>query len=66
MKRNDLIKYGDSIYRVLEISKDKIFVIDCKKKTIPFWILLSNIEGYTLILESNLFEYISLPLHNSD
>jgi len=38
MKNNDIIKYRDSIYRVIDVTGDKIFVVDCNKKSTPKWI----------------------------
>lgn len=35
MKKHDLLKDGNNIIRVLEIKPDKIFIIDCIKKTMP-------------------------------
>ena len=45
MKKGDLVKCGEDIYRVLAISEDgKILVVDCKKKAMPTWIDLEGLE----------------------
>lgn len=36
MKRNDLIRYNEKIYRVLSIEKDELLVIDCSNKAMPY------------------------------
>ena len=40
------MKKDDSIIRILDIKDDKIFVIDCIKKTMPKWYDISFISGY--------------------
>ena len=44
--KNSLMKKDDSIIRILDIKDDKIFVIDCIKKTMPKWYDISFISGY--------------------
>lgn len=44
MKNNDIIKYRDSIYRVIDISGDKAFVVDCNKKSVPKWIDIAQLS----------------------
>lgn len=38
MQINDLIKYNDTIYRVVEVGVGRVLVIDCIKLTMPTWI----------------------------
>lgn len=38
MKKNDLLKDGNNIIRVLEVKPDKILIIDCIKRTMPVWV----------------------------
>ena len=35
MRKNDIIKTKDSVYRVLNIDSESVFAIDCIKKTMP-------------------------------
>ena len=45
MKQNDVIKNSEGIiFRVLELNDNKLFVVDCNKKRMPFWI---NVEEVT-------------------
>lgn len=46
MKKNNLLKFGESVIRILEIEEDRIFVIDCIKQTMPYWISASSIREY--------------------
>ena len=45
MKNNDIIKYRDTIYRVIDITGDKIFVVDCNKKSTPKWIDIAQLSS---------------------
>ena len=39
MKLNDVIKTSEGIiFRVLKLNDNKLFVLDCNKKRMPFWI----------------------------
>ena len=38
MKKNELIKSGSGIYRILHIQNDNVLVIDCVKMTMPNWV----------------------------
>ncbi len=46
MKINQLLKNGESIIRVLDISDDKVFVVDCKNRTMPKWVTLDSVTEY--------------------
>lgn len=46
MKKNSLMRKADSIIRILEISSDKMLIIDCLKKSMPKWVGLSFVESY--------------------
>ena len=48
MKKHDLLKDGNNIIRVLEIRPDKIFIIDCVKKTMPIWVKSSALESFSV------------------
>ena len=54
MKKNDLLKSGSRIFRVLEIQENKIFVIDCVNRTMPQWRDMDFLVGYSQITEQNL------------
>lgn len=47
---------GDTIYRVLAEDGDNMFVIDCIKRTMPFWITKDALSGYKKIDEQNLYD----------
>lgn len=45
MRNNDIIKFQDTIYRVIDIIGDKAFVVDCNKKSVPKWIDLAQLSS---------------------
>lgn len=46
IQRNHLLRQGKSIVRILEVQDEKVFVIDCVKKSMPKWVLLSSLCDY--------------------
>lgn len=47
MKKNDVIKNNeDRVFRVLELNEGKIFVVDCNRKRMPFWINAEEMADY--------------------
>ena len=55
MKNNDLLKYENSLIRVLDIKETSVLVIDCNKKSMPKWVSISAISDYE-ICSDYLFE----------
>lgn len=51
MRNNDIIKSTDSIYRIIDMSDTKAFVIDCSKKSMPKWVDKSSLSSYSLCAE---------------
>ena len=51
MKNNDIIKKDNTIYRVIDITDTKAFVIDCSKKSMPKWVDLTSLSSYSLCAE---------------
>lgn len=51
MKKNELIRFQEKFYRILDVSDTKILVIDCMKLTMPEWIgantIVPNAETIT-------------------
>ena len=44
MKNNDIVKSQDATYRIIDITGDKAFVIDCNKKSVPKWVDISQLS----------------------
>jgi len=55
MKKNKLMKHGDSIIRILEIGDDAVLIIDCVHKSMPRWVKQSNLASYENCAEQELY-----------
>lgn len=44
MKKNDLVKVKNNYYRIISFNGNKMLVIDCVKRTMPFWVDTIEIE----------------------
>lgn len=51
MRNNDIIKKDNIVYRVIDTTDTKAFVIDCRKKSMPKWIDKSSLSSYSLCPE---------------
>ena len=51
MRNNDIIKKDNTIYRIIDMSDTKAFVIDCSKKAMPKWVDLTSLSSYSLCPE---------------
>ena len=56
MKKNSLWKSGEQIVRVLELKNEKVFVIDCVKRTMPYWVIEDSLSGYEECTESEMLQ----------
>lgn len=66
MKKNSLMKKDGSIIRILDISSDKLLMIDCLKKSMPKWVELSFIESYTEITNAELLQSSDIIVQDMD
>lgn len=62
MKKNELIRYKERIYRVLESTGHEILIIDCMKQTMPEWIDADVVMDPELISEEELCSNSNLCL----
>lgn len=58
MNKNDLLLHENTIIRILEIDKlnNKVLIINCSKRTMPFWVDIISISNYTQATDSQLYE----------
>ena len=54
MKKNELLKCGNSIIRILEIKADSALIVDCIHKAMPQWIQQSELTSYAPCTEQEL------------
>lgn len=62
MKKNDLYILDNTIYRVLDIQDDRLLIIDCKKRTMPKYVLKSKFENIELCTQEHLLEFLDPKL----
>lgn len=47
MKKYDLLRNDETVIRVLEIRLDRVFVIDCIKRTMPVWVEPGELDFFS-------------------
>ena len=60
--KNKLLKYGDGIIRILKVTDNRFFIVDCIKKSMPRWIDKADIFNYTECTEADLFSITNTVL----
>lgn len=66
MQRNDLLQNDGTIYRVLDVTEERILVIDCIKRTMPQWIDAATMTQYQPATEAVLLERSQVELFDID
>lgn len=66
MKKNSLWKSEEQIFRVLELKNEKVFVIDCVKRTMPYWVIADSISGYEECTESEMIQRTGVVIPDID
>ena len=46
MKNNELLKRGENLVRVLDFKDGQVFIVDCRKRTMPKWVSADSLSGY--------------------
>lgn len=66
MKKYDLLKNGNHIIRVLAIKPDRIFIIDCIKKTMPVWVKPSALDSFSSCTDKELYKITDFIIMDID
>ena len=66
MKKYDLLRSGDNIIRVLEIQGNRMLIVDCVKQSMPVWVVVSTVEGYTTCADEELREVTGIKVSPVD
>ena len=61
---NEIYKKNDLIYRCLEVNEGKCLVIDCVKRTLPYWVNSDFLVGFEIINEEELLKELRMTLPN--
>lgn len=66
MQKNDLYFKDDSIIRVLVEKEDRVLVIDCVQRTMPFWENVSSYVGWEQCSHEKLYEITNIEMPEID
>ena len=66
MNNYDLLRSGDSIIRVLGIQGNRMLIVDCVKQSMPVWVVVSTVEGYTTCADEELHEVTGIKVSPVD
>lgn len=66
MQKNELIKFSDSIYRILEVNGDEVLFTDCIKRTMPKWMPTAAIQSFQSCEENELLEITGMEITDID
>lgn len=66
MQKNDLFRCENDIFRVLEVSQNDIFVINCTRQTMPQWCNLAAISDNKGCTEQDLLQQSGVVLTDVD
>lgn len=66
MKRGDLIKIGDVVYRILEIDGQDVLCIDCGRRVLPVWKEEAFFDSGSICAEDELQTLLSRTLPSED
>ena len=59
---NKLISDGELIFRILNVKEEKSLVIDCIKRTMPYWVDNSSLRAFYEIEEEVLLKKTGIRL----
>ena len=54
LQKNQLLQRDSQFVRILEFNGDKVFIIDCRKKTMPVWTDVEALKDYVPCSEESL------------
>lgn len=60
IQKNQLLKHDNRSVRILDTQPNRIFVIDCIKRTMPVWVEIDFLKDYILCSEEILQEMTNI------
>ncbi|MBE5766995.1 MAG: hypothetical protein E7335_07530 [Clostridiales bacterium] len=54
MQKNELLKCGDNIIRILEVREDSVLIVGCTRKFMPKWVSQSEVADYVECTEEEM------------
>ena len=64
MQNNKLYRCNDTIIRILDWQQERVFLIDCKKCTMPKWISAQSISDYKDCTEEELLQETEMKIQD--
>ncbi len=64
--KNELLRVGGAIFRVLEMREESALVIDCFNQTMPKWIQMTQLESSAPCAEEDLLQEAGITLQPVD
>ena len=58
MKKNEIIKYQENMYRVLSIKDNRILCVNCHKQNMPAW--MNRPDDYEIVSADDLGKYVAM------
>lgn len=58
MKKNEIIKYQENMYRVLSIKDNRILCVNCHKQNMPAWMNMP--DDYEIVSADDLGKYVAM------
>lgn len=62
IQKNDLLKSGNTIIRILDMKEDLVFVIDCIKRTMPKWVEKQSLDRFVSCTVQDLHDITGITL----
>ena len=66
MQKNSLLKSEEQILRALEVKNEKVFVIDCVKRAMPYWVIADSLSEYEECTESEMIQRTGVVIQDID
>jgi len=64
MKKHELLKFGDSIIRILEFRQDKVLIINCVNRRMPAWIENTALDSYEVCSDDELMAITDIAIQD--
>ena len=66
MQKNDLFRFENDIFRVLNSKQGSVFIINCTKQTMPQWCDFASFSDYKVCTEQDLLLQSGIVLSDID
>ena len=64
--KNKLIKYKETVFRILDVKGEQCLIVDCSKIRMPYWIDINEVKDCEMIEETDLLKINNVNICNYD